>query len=265
MTLKLYGRVFITGQIVVKTGLHIGAAESPFEIGGVDKAVISDPLTNRPYIPGSSLRGKMRSLIEKKEGKVTGQVIGDAVIHACQTESDYLNCPICNVFGMAAEKVKLNNNGGIGLSRLIVRDVQLDPDSAKSLEQAKTDLPYTEAKVEVAIDRVTSESNPRTVERVPAGAVFGPAELVYSIYGPQDVDWLTVLVDGMELLQDDYLGGMGSRGSGKVEFANLKVTLKRASDYRKPISLGEFSNLGELSQALSGIIKQIHGTLKQEG
>ncbi len=256
MTLRLYGRVFIAGDVVVKTGLHIGGSGGAFAIGGVDNPVIFDQLTRQPYIPGSSLRGKMRSLTEKYLGRVTGQRISQIEIHSCRTKPDnYADCPICNIYGITAEDFNLP-------TRLVVRDIPLRADSAERLQAAKTSLPYTEVKTEVTIDRVTSQATPRDVERVPAGAVFGPMELVYSIYETNDVNWLSVLLDGMELLQDDYLGGLGSRGSGKIAFENLVVTLKRADSYRRPVPLGEFATLDELSEQSAAIIERVWSELQ---
>ena len=234
-TFQLHARVFITGNIKVRTGLHIGGSDNAFSIGGVDNPVIKDQLTGQPYIPGSSLRGKMRSWLEKALGKVDGQPIGQVTIHSCRKRlKDYPTCPICNVFGITAEDVT-------GPTRLVVRDVTLTGDSLDALRVAKTDLPYTEIKTEVAIDRVTSQANPRPLERVPAGAVFGPMELVYNIYAPQDVDWLEYVFWAMQLVEDDYLGGAGSRGSGKIAFTDLSVELRRISqdpaEYMMPIPL----------------------------
>lgn len=217
--LMLYGRMIITGNIEVKTGLHIGATESMFAIGKKDKGVIANPINGQPYIPGSSLRGKLRSLSEKYQGKVKGQKIHQGEIHAC----DQPDCSICLLYGRTATE-----KGG-SLTRLIVRDVQLLDKSAERLSSARTDLPFTEIKTEVAIDRVTSQANPRTIERVPAGAVFGPMELVISFFSPGDISLLDLLLDGMALLQDDYLGGHGSRGYGKVEFTDLNVVLKKGN------------------------------------
>jgi CRISPR-associated protein Csm3 len=255
--MQLYGRVFITGSIAVKTGLHIGGSGGAFTIGGVDNPVIVDQLTRQPYIPGSSLRGKMRSLTEKYRGTVTGQKISQIEIHSCRNRlDDYDTCPICNIYGITAEDRNLP-------TRLVVRDVPLTPDSANRLREAKTSLPYTEVKTEVTIDRVTSQATPRDLERVPAGAVFGPMELVYSIYELQkDIEWLSVLFDGMELLEDDYLGGSGSRGSGKIAFENLAVALKRADSYRHPIVLGNFLTLAELSENSEDIIEQVWAQLQ---
>src|SRR5581483_5309753 len=180
-SIQLKGRLFLTFDIQAVTGLHIGGATEDISIGGVDKTVIRDPLTNRPYIPGSSLRGKMRSLIEKYKGKEQNQRINQGFIHSCQNNEwqIYQTCEVCQVFGVPGERE-------FGTpARLIVRDVHMDKDSADQLEKLQTDLPFSEVKVEVAIDRVTSQANPRQIERVPAGTLFGGAEMVYSLYAGQ--------------------------------------------------------------------------------
>lgn len=247
--IQLYGRVFIEGQILVQTGLHIGGSDNAFSIGGNDNPVIINPLTLEPYIPGSSLRGKMRSLTEKYRGD---KLVDHAAVkmHTAETPQEYAASPVANIYGVPAQDFNLP-------TRLIVRDVSLTDESRDRLRKAKTDMPYTEVKTEVSIDRVTSQANPRPLERVPAGAVFGPMQLVYNIYQQQDVEWLSVLLDGMELLEDDYLGGSGSRGSGKVSFQQLKVTLKRSADYRQPNELGEVDSLQELSAGLMDIQRHI--------
>ena len=263
MDMQLYGRLFITGDIVAVTGLHIGGSGGTFSIGGVDNPVIVDALTRQPYIPGSSLRGKMRSLTEKYMGRVTGQRISQSQIHSCnvngrtaeENRAAYLDCPICNIFGITAEGYNFP-------TRLLVRDVALQPESAKQLWAAQTSLPYTEVKSEVAIDRITSQANPRYMERVPAGAVFGPMELVYSIYGEKDIDWLAVLLDSLQLLEDDYLGGSGSRGSGKIAFSDLHLSLKSAGDYRNPVFLGSFADLTQLSEQFPAVVENIYAALR---
>ena len=256
-TFQLRARVFIKGNIEVRTGLHIGGSDNAFSIGGVDNPVIKDPLTGQPYIPGSSLRGKMRSWVEKALGQVEGQRIGQVTIHSCRQNLEaYPNCPICNVFGITAEDVT-------GPTRLVVRDVTLTEGSVKALRRAKTDLPFTEIKTEVAIDRITSQANPRPLERVPAGAVFGPMELVYNIYAPQDIDWLEYVFLAMQLVEDDYLGGAGSRGSGKIAFTDLDVEVRRITadpaDYQAVIPLvpegqERYATLGELAAMMPEVI-----------
>src|SRR5689334_12394819 len=91
--IRLLGRIFLQGSIRLKTGLHIGGAASTLSIGGVDNQVIRDSLTGRPYIPGSSLRGKMRSLSEKFTARPQNFPIGQGVsIHVCETKADYSAC-----------------------------------------------------------------------------------------------------------------------------------------------------------------------------
>lgn len=223
----LYGRVFITGNIQAVTGLHIGGAAGALEVGGVDSPVIRDPLTNRPYIPGSSLRGKMRSLTEKIKGRVQNFPIsrGKVYIHVCENADDYADCPVCPIFGVPGDKEPLNP------TRLIVRDVFMSEESAAELQDAETDLPFSEVKWEATIDRVTSAAVPRQIERVPAGTVFGDFEMVYSIYDVGDVDRLVTVVEAMQLLEDDYLGGLGSRGGGKITFQNLAIYARNSSNY----------------------------------
>ncbi len=253
-SLTLHGRLFIYADIDIRTGLHIGGSGGAFSIGAMDKAVISDPLTGRPYIPGSSIRGKMRSLTEKYLGKVTGQRINQGEIHACKNKNEYSECPICNTYGVAASDFSLP-------TRLIVRDVHLRPDSAARLQLAKTELPYTEVKTEVSIDRVTSQANPRSIERVPAGAVFGPLEMIFSFYDAGDIAFLDTLMDGLTLLEDDYLGGHGSRGSGKVAFINLEAGYKSAQQYNSYVFFQTYTTLADMTGNLSALKGELHSKL----
>jgi len=212
----------------------------------VDRTVIRDPLSNRPYIPGSSLRGKMRSLTEKHHGAEQNNPIGRATIHTCKDHD----------FGTP--------------TRLLVRDVPMAEESAERLRKAQTDLPSTEVKTEVAIDRVTSVASPRQMERVPADVVFGPAEMVYSVYSGDtcdpaaDIDRLQVVVLGLKLLEDDYLGGLGSRGSGKVRLERIRVGLKEARTYPSvPEWLTEepLEDLAALDASLPDILGRIRDRL----
>ncbi len=247
----LLGRVIITCNIEAVTGLHIGGSSAGMEIGGVDNPVIRDALTHAPYIPGSSLRGKMRSQLEKTLGLSQNNRIGKATIHTCKDPKDYDangGCPVCHIFGVPGE-VEAS-----GPTLLIVRDVMLTPESKYSLDKAHTDLAYTEIKTEVAIDRVTSAAAPRNQERVPAGAVFGPAELVFSIYHADDFNRLRYVVDGLQLLEDDYLGGQGSRGSGKIRFENLEITARSSRQYSQKQTYSSFATLQELEAAFTDLV-----------
>lgn len=214
----LDGKVVVQGKIEAKTGLHIGGSQVKLEIGGVDSPIIRDPLTNRPYIPGSSLKGKMRSLLEKAEGKKLNKNVGrpenPVRIHICKEEEEFKDCKVCKIFGMP---------GDVWFSeptRLIVRDAQLTDGSAELLENLE--LPYSEVKWENVIDRITSAANPRQMERVPGGAEF-EFSMVYNVFNESDKNNLKEVFKAMELVEDDYIGGSGSRGYGKVKFEDLRV------------------------------------------
>ena len=125
-------------------------------------------------------------------------------------------------------------------TRLIARDVSLTEKALQDLKAADTEGELTEGKWEVAIDRITSAATPRQSERVPAGATFGPFQLVYGIYTrntvdpsqvQQELERFDTVLAGMELLQDDYLGGSGTRGYGRIAFKNLKMTFKPRAYY----------------------------------
>ena len=230
----LRGRVFVQGNIRAVTGLHIGGAAGALEIGGVDSPVIRSPMTNQPYIPGSSLRGKMRSLTERLHGSQQNMRIGKGVfVHVCRQEKlsndEYLaifqGCPVCSVFGVTGDEAVPHPTS------LIVRDIFLGADSVAKLERAETDFPYTEIKWEATIDRVTSAAVPRQIERVPAGAIFEGFELVYNIYDQPGRDHFSTVIKALQLVEEDYLGGLGSRGGGKVEFQVASVYARKGVEY----------------------------------
>lgn len=246
-SIQLKGKVVITGGIRLITGLHIGGAAAGLDIGGIDNPIIRHPVTREPYIPGSSLRGKIRSLLERSYNLPLDKEVQDVRLHECYSESSYRECPICHIFGISpGERTRepagsgAHRRGEWGTykpTRLIVRDALLYHKSRDELENADTDLPYSEVKWEATIDRITSAAVPRQNERVPAGARFEPFEMVYTLYDlnndwQQDAEWLKVIFEGMRLLEDDALGGFGSRGAGKIAFENLKVELRTLQYYR---------------------------------
>lgn len=207
MATKLVKKILYTGTIVLKTGLHIGGTNAALNIGGPDKFVVRNPLNNIPYIPGSSLKGKMRALVEIANGCVD-------VDRGKVGPSKDPNSVSGKLFGVATGS---DNNRP---SRLIVRDAELDVDAC---DFSNTDLPYTESKTEVAIDRVTAKANPRTFERVPAGAKF-KLNMVLNVFEGEDEEELkNTLKQAIELLEDDYLGGHGSRGYGQIKFEGLDI------------------------------------------
>lgn len=198
---QLLKKVVYTGKVILKTGLHIGGTNTALNIGGPDSFVVRNPLTNIPYIPGSSLKGKMRSLIELRDGTITNN--GDVTNNAATNAGA--------LFGTSGD------NNSSHPSRIIVRDAELDLSDPHKFDN--TDLPYTESKTEVAINRITAKANPRTIERIPAGAVF-KLTMVLNIFDTDNEQNLkTTLQNAMNLLADDYLGGNGSRGYGQIEFA----------------------------------------------
>lgn len=220
----LLGKVLIKGRITCETGLHIGAARESLEIGGIDAPVLRDPVTRTPYIPGSSLKGKLRCLFERREDKQFNRHGGgDVWRHECTDPK----CNVCRLFGATGGREGENIP-----SRLVVRDCRLTEDSVSRLGEIETGLQYTELKFENSLDRVTAASNPRQLERVPPGAEF-TFEIVYnsetSDNGQVDEDLNNVL-DTLSLLEDDYLGGHGSRGYGKIAF-KVETFEGRKMDY----------------------------------
>lgn len=241
--ITLKGKVIVTGEIEAVTGLHIGGAAAGLDIGGIDNPIIRHPVTREPYIPGSSLRGKMRSLLDRHFGNDINRFIQRREpvvrVHECETQAAYATCAVCQIFGVTPGDQRRQWTQ-LKPTRLLVRDVMLakDHEATEKLRRAKTDLPFTEVKWEAVIDRITSAAVPRQNERVPAGAVFAPFELVYSLYDLDgggcrtDIDWLQHVFKAMELLEDDYVGGYGSRGAGKIAFTNVTVTFKSHDYYQ---------------------------------
>ncbi len=223
----------IHGKIKTVTGLRIGGTSDIIEIGGVDNPVIREAVGNYPYIPGSSLKGKMRTLLEWKLGKVRNNKP-----HSCTDKE----CFICRAFGVSAG----NGDGSRGPGRLIFRDAYLTDESKNILDDLKKEkgLNYTEIKMENSINRLDSRANPRVMERIPAGIEFN-FELVYKIIdlgdgGLVDINNYEYLLKGLKLLEMDALGGSGSRGYGKVKFLDLNLK----GDNRE-ISLDEINVQGD--------------------
>ena len=259
-SIQLQGRIFLRGTIHAKTGLHIGGNSGELDIGGIDNPIIRNAFNRQPYIPGSSVRGKMRSLLDRHFDNALNKNVGrDVRVHECKSPTDYEKCPVCQAFGVAPQG---EMRGKTMPTRLIVRDTFLTQPALDALDKADTDTDFTEIKTEVAIDRITSAATPRQQERVPAGTTFAPFQIVHSLYtqGENDSTQLqdelqlfdTVLT-GMELLEDDYLGGSGSRGSGQIAFDNLQLTLKTRQCYEKsdtpPIDVVAGANIKTLRQS----------------
>ena len=199
-----FAKIKFSAQIRLETGLHIGGSDAFAAIGAIDSPVIKDPITNLPIIPGSSLKGKMRTLLAK--------VYNEKVAEKPSDDSDILS----RLFGNSKYK-------RFKMGRLIFRDAFLsNADELDSLGVRS----YTEVKFENTIDRITAEANPRQIERAIRNSTFD-FELIYEITDDNEnqvEEDFKVIRDGLKLLELDYLGGSGSRGYGKVAFENLKAT-----------------------------------------
>ena len=212
---KLVKKIRIETTITLVTGLHIGGSSENVEIGGIDNHVIKlATRENQPYIPGSSLKGKMRCLLEQTAG---ASQVG-------------MSSEVNNLFGITESKTLKTDNRP---SKLIVRDAMLTEESKELLLGTNNlDMPYTENKFENTINRTKGVAeHPRQSERVPAGAVFN-AEFILNIWDDDDEQKLMSLFEkGIRLLENDYLGGSGSRGYGQIKFGE-----------RKPIELSDANN-----------------------
>jgi len=280
---ELLGKFRLTSTLVAETGLHIGGGGENLDIGGLDKPVIRDPVTLHPYIPGSSIKGKLRAILERLTNKPLNRHGGSGIY---RYESDDLadgftevkqgndrpplliffegasHCPVSRLFGSTgsdcwvktevanrdnldrvSDRTRYIRQGGDNSrsgefvdsgesytkikgrnapARLFVRDCHLQEESADRLKKIDTGLYMTEWKFENSIDRVTAAANPRQFERVPKGAKFD-FELVYSVENVEQArEDLQNLLQCIMVLEDDALGGHGSRGYGKVRFQSMQ-------------------------------------------
>jgi CRISPR-associated protein Csm3 len=247
--MKLKGYKNIEGIIEVITGLHIGGSTSIIEIGGKDNPVIKHPLTKEPYIPGSSIKGKMRSLLEWELGLIDDREKVNGIdnknygeVHRyngfnCQQK----NCPICVMFGTSAD------DAGLGPTRLVVRDAVLDENfknRQKEKDSTWTVLDLTEDKYENTINRITARANPRNFERVISGVEFSFG-VSYRVFengdnGNLDENMFKHVIEGLKLIEKDALGGAGSRGCGQVRF---KIKIGDKHEYLEEINSSNIDNL----------------------
>ncbi|NWG28924.1 MAG: type III-A CRISPR-associated RAMP protein Csm3 [Ignavibacteriaceae bacterium] len=192
-------------ELEVLTGLHIGAGNDAVQIGGVDSAVIKDPVSSLPYIPGSSLKGKIRCLLETEGGY---SEMDDTINDYFGPTSDYL-------------KTKKNDKNYVQKpTRYIFRDLTLDDDNKQKFLSGEV---TTEFKTEIVIDRnkgTAKDGGLRTIERVPPSVKFKGEILIRVMIEDDETKLLEILKKGINLLNKDYLGGSGSRGYGAV-----KITL----------------------------------------
>lgn len=301
---ELVGKIIINSILKVETGIHVGGGGERLDIGGLDKPIIRNPITRHPYLPGSSVKGKLRSILERlwklplnrHGGSGTYRYESDDLVEGySEIKSDNSSlvirfdgardCKLSRIFGSTGTnfwiKTDLANQeqleqvsntqrrmiikpidegdnkhrfarfaqsqeeakdkeireeyvkvkGRNTPARLIVRDCHLLDKSIALLERVDTGLYMTEWKFENGIDRVTAAANPRQVERVPAGAEF-KFELVYAVENPeQAIEDLQNISIALAFLEDDALGGHGSRGYGKVKFDNFRFEYRSLEHY----------------------------------
>lgn len=241
--MKLNKISMIVGKIRLLTGLHIGSGNTEMHIGGTDNTVIKDPITHRPYIPGSSLKGKMRSMLEWHAGLVgdtKGNVLNFSHLERLQDEPKQTRARnILKLFGVAPEGVdKIDSVKTIGPSRLSFWDCFLTKDWIKKIDGRHMLL--TETKMENTIDRIHGTANPRSTERVIAGSEFD-FKLSMRVHD-DDNGLIEELLKGLKLLEMTGLGGSGSRGYGKIEFSDLKSDDKDWMEKLRELTLSEDNN-----------------------
>lgn len=203
-----FSKIAITGNIKLLSGLHIGGSSAFAAIGAIDSPIIRDSLTNLPIIPGSSLKGKMRTLLAKIYNKTV----------ASDPSQD--NEAILRLFGATNTN---SDKKGIIRGKLLFRDALLINDDELLNKGAHS---LTEVKFENTIDRLKAEAKPRQIERAMRGSIF-KFELIYEHDDNDSLqqinDDFQVIINGMKLLEEDYLGGNGTRGYGKIAFENISV------------------------------------------
>ena len=258
-TSAFVGNFILRGKFECLTGLHIGGSKEKLDIGGVDSPVVRDPRTRYPYVPGSSLKGKLRSLLEFG----TGNVAQDGEVSKA--------IDIVRLFGIGADEKNRDPKNKkfvpelefIGPTRLVVRDCHPDKYTTDFWEKMDSDLQFTEIKSENGINRITSAANPRFVERVAAGSRF-EFEMVYSVLKIKDDeafestanDDISNIRMSLLMLEHNFIGKSGSRGYGRVKFGFAKPVWVKREDYFSPNGklaesktvLDDFDNLLTIDQ-----------------
>ncbi len=252
--LTFLGKLILEGEIQCQTGLHIGAGKGSLEIGGADNPVVKDAF-GIPYIPGSSLRGRLRALLEQ----TLGMAVPSELVYLSKRKgqevrihhSDRPDDDVCVIFGRNPGRVEKVSGETIEAAtatpaRLTVYDAPLVVDSITPQMRENLDDELTELKSENAVDRITSQANPRTLERVPAGARFR-LRMVLDVLCPEDKPLLARVAEALRLLEDDALGGGGSRGNGRMAFSGLTLTWRGKDYYAKGASETSLLSAGDLA------------------
>ncbi len=220
--MKLTNIKILSGKIILNSGLHIGAGSDELHIGGIDNPVVKHPYTNEPYIPGSSMKGKLRSLLELSSGlcsksKANGNIVTQKVLNeTLSSQETKLAESIIKLFGSPAEE-----SSNFGPARASFSDAMINNEWKKVAIENGWQL--TEAKYENSIDRIKGcATNPRQTERVPRGVEFD-FTISFKQFEDDSEDLFNDLLKGLKLLEMDALGGNGSRGYGRIKFSELKV------------------------------------------
>ncbi|MEQ1668983.1 MAG: type III-A CRISPR-associated RAMP protein Csm3, partial [Sulfuriferula sp.] len=220
--MQLTNIITITADLELLTGLRIGGGDTEMHIGGVDNSIIKHPITQEPYLPGSSIKGKIRSLLEWRSGAVKAAPLGWKDYQQAGTTQQSHVLHILQLFGLGgADDLSDADAKKVGPSRLSFWDCSLNAEWAKAV--TADNLPLTEVKSENRINRIAGTAeHPRQTERIPAGAKFDFRLSLKQITG-DDEKLTDTLLAGLKLLELDSLGGSGSRGYGKIKFVNLKI------------------------------------------
>jgi CRISPR-associated protein Csm3 len=269
--LKFIGKLILEGEMTCETGLHVGAGKGSLEIGASDNPVAKDAF-GRPYVPGSSLRGRIRSLLEQ----TSGLAIPTELVYLSRRkgqevrvhQSDRPDDDICVLFGRNPGRMERVQGETLETSqatpaRLAVFDAPLVAESITPQMRENLDDELTEVKSENAIDRITSQANPRTLERVPAGARFR-VRFVMDVLCEEDAPLFLRVLEGIRLLEDDALGGGGSRGSGRVSFAGMKLVWRGKSYYAAGAPEKEIASSATPAEVQAAVTASTFSFLREE-
>ena len=244
--LKLKGIKEIKGKIILKTGLHIGAGDTEIHIGGTDNPVVKHPFTKEPYIPGSSLKGKIRSLLELKSGvlgfirsndhrgkPLSSKALEEAKSNGAEDKQIEYAKKIIKLFGTSGAEGEEKEK--IGPTRVSFADCEISEESREEVKAGRA--VFTEIKAENFINRITGTAqHPRFTERVPAGIKFNFCITLKEFEGDEGDKLFELLLEGMKLLEYDALGGNGSRGYGRIKFEFEDDEIKRQFESINPFT-----------------------------
>lgn len=200
-----------SGTMTIESGVHIGGNDNGTKVGGCDNPVIRNPLTNNPYIPGSSIKGALRSCAEKMPA------YAGKIRNGKPCECGQADCLVCKLFGAYKPR-----NPASGEPRLIVRDMQLNKDFLDKVRMSGGNYSdIVETKASTMIDRGTntaSNGSLRNMERVAAGAVFDCSFVLKVTDKDKEVELIDFLKKCIKVVEATGIGGKVTSGSGQVKF-----------------------------------------------